>query len=46
MGGETTPSRAKGQSAGVAHRLMGQELKDEFHRRVKCNCFCRVTRRL
>jgi CRP-like cAMP-binding protein len=32
MGGETTPSRAIVQSAGFAYRLMGQELKDEFHR--------------
>jgi CRP-like cAMP-binding protein len=32
MGGETTPSRAVVQSAGYAYRLIGQELKDEFHR--------------
>ena len=32
MGGETTPSRAIVQSAGFAHRLAGQLLKDEFHR--------------
>jgi hypothetical protein len=32
MGGETTPSRALVQSAGFAYRLMGQALKDEFHR--------------
>jgi CRP-like cAMP-binding protein len=32
MGGETTPSRAIVQSAGFAYRLVGQELKDEFHR--------------
>ncbi len=32
MGGETTPSRAIVQSAGHAYRLVGQELKDEFHR--------------
>jgi CRP-like cAMP-binding protein len=32
MGGETTPSRAIVQSAGRAYRLMGQLLKDEFHR--------------
>ena len=32
MGGETTPSRALVQSAGHAYRLMGQILKDEFHR--------------
>lgn len=32
MGGETTPSRAIVQSAGYAYRLVGQQLKDEFHR--------------
>jgi CRP-like cAMP-binding protein len=32
MGGETTPSRALVQSAGQAHRLNGQLLKEEFHR--------------
>jgi CRP-like cAMP-binding protein len=32
MGGETTPSRALVQSAGSAYRLLGQRLKDEFHR--------------
>jgi CRP-like cAMP-binding protein len=32
MGGETTPSRAIVQSAGHAYRLIGQKLKDEFHR--------------
>jgi len=32
MGGETTPSRAIVQSAGRAYRLIGQRLKDEFHR--------------
>jgi CRP-like cAMP-binding protein len=32
MGGETTPSRAVVQSAGSAYRLIGQRLKDEFHR--------------
>jgi len=32
MGGETTPSRAIVQSAGYAYRLVGQLLKDEFHR--------------
>jgi CRP-like cAMP-binding protein len=32
MGGETTPSRAIVQSAGHAYRLLGQQLKDEFHR--------------
>src|ERR1700722_944947 len=32
MGGETTPSRAIVQSAGFAFRLVGQQLKDEFHR--------------
>jgi CRP-like cAMP-binding protein len=32
MGGETTPNRAVVQSAGHAYRLVGQRLKDEFHR--------------
>jgi CRP-like cAMP-binding protein len=32
MGGETTPSRAVVQSAGYAYQLIGQKLKDEFHR--------------
>ncbi len=32
MGGETTPSRAIVQSAGGAYRLVGQQLKEEFHR--------------
>ena len=32
MGGETTSSRAVVQSAGHAYRLVGQRLKDEFHR--------------
>jgi CRP-like cAMP-binding protein len=32
MGGETTPSRAIVQSGGTAYRLIGQRLKDEFHR--------------
>jgi len=32
MGGETTPSRAIVQSAGRAYRLIGQQLKKEFHR--------------
>ena len=32
MGGETTLSRAIVQSAGYAYRLIGQRLKDEFHR--------------
>jgi len=32
MGGETTPSRAIVQSAGHAYRLIGRQLKDEFHR--------------
>src|ERR1700719_2948556 len=35
MGGETTPSRAIVQSAGHAYRLIGQQLKDEFHRNGK-----------
>jgi CRP-like cAMP-binding protein len=32
MGGETTPSRALVQSGGHAYQLLGQQLKDEFHR--------------
>jgi CRP-like cAMP-binding protein len=32
MGGETSPSRAIVQSAGLAYRLKGQFLKDEFFR--------------
>ena len=32
MGGETTPSRAIVQSAGLAYRLTGRRLKDEFNR--------------
>jgi CRP-like cAMP-binding protein len=32
MGGETTPSRAIVQSAGYAHQLSAQRLKDEFRR--------------
>ena len=32
MGGETTPSRAIVQSGGHAYQLIGQRLKDEFHR--------------
>jgi CRP-like cAMP-binding protein len=32
MGGESTSSRAVVQSAGVAYRLKGQRLKDEFNR--------------
>jgi CRP-like cAMP-binding protein len=32
MGGETTPSRAVVQSAGLAYRLPGQVLKEEFTR--------------
>jgi CRP-like cAMP-binding protein len=32
MGGETTPSRAIVQSAGYAYRLIGQHIKEEFHR--------------
>src|SRR6202163_2244699 len=35
MGGETTPSRAIVHSAGHAYRLIGQQLKDEFHRNGK-----------
>jgi len=37
MGGETTPSRAIVQSAGYAYRLVGQRLKDEFHRNGNMN---------
>jgi hypothetical protein len=32
MGGETTPSRAVVQSGGLAYRLPGAFLKDEFYR--------------
>jgi CRP-like cAMP-binding protein len=32
MGGETTPSRAVVQSGGHAYRLIGEQLKEEFHR--------------
>lgn len=32
MGGETTPSRAIVQSAGVAYRLKGKRIKEEFSR--------------
>ena len=32
MGGETTPSRAIVQSAGLAYRLTGKQLKEEFNR--------------
>ena len=32
MGGETTPSRAVVQSAGLGYRLKAQLLKDEFNR--------------
>jgi CRP-like cAMP-binding protein len=32
MGGETTTNRAIVQSAGYVYRLLGQKLKDEFHR--------------
>jgi CRP-like cAMP-binding protein len=32
MGGETTPSRAIVQSAGSAYRLIGTQLREEFHR--------------
>jgi CRP-like cAMP-binding protein len=33
MGGETTSNRAVVQSAGYAYRLLGQRIKDEFHRK-------------
>ncbi|MGH8142999.1 MAG: Crp/Fnr family transcriptional regulator [Steroidobacteraceae bacterium] len=39
MGGETTPSRAIVQSAGSAYRLIGQKLKDEFHRNGEMQLF-------
>jgi CRP-like cAMP-binding protein len=32
MGGETTPNRAIVQSTGHAYRILGQRVKDEFHR--------------
>jgi CRP-like cAMP-binding protein len=32
MGGESTPSRAVVQSAGMGYRLKAQAMKDEFHR--------------
>lgn len=32
MGGESTPSRAVVQSAGLGYRLKAQAMKDEFHR--------------
>ncbi|PKM22975.1 MAG: Crp/Fnr family transcriptional regulator [Gammaproteobacteria bacterium HGW-Gammaproteobacteria-14] len=32
MGGESTPGRAVTQSTGVAYRLAGQKMKDEFNR--------------
>lgn len=32
MGGDSTPSRAVVQSAGLAYRLLGQRLRDEFNR--------------
>src|SRR5712675_931688 len=32
MGGESTPSSEIVQSAGNAYRMVGQQLKDEFHR--------------
>ncbi|PIV33968.1 MAG: Crp/Fnr family transcriptional regulator [Lysobacterales bacterium CG02_land_8_20_14_3_00_62_12] len=35
MGGESTPSRAIVQSGGNAYRLLGQRLKDEFHRHTE-----------
>ena len=45
MGGESTPCRAIVQSAGHAYRLIGQKLKDEFHRNVSCRYCCCATRR-
>ena len=35
MGGETTPNRAVVQSAGLAYRLLGKRLKDEFNRHTE-----------
>jgi CRP-like cAMP-binding protein len=47
MGGETTPNRAIVQSAGHAYRLIGQRLKDEFHRNGKLHAlFLRYTQAL
>jgi CRP-like cAMP-binding protein len=47
MGGETTPNRAVVQSAGHAYRLVGQRLKDEFHRGGKLQeLFLRYTQAL
>ena len=43
MGGETTPSRAVVQSAGLRLQLIGQKLKDEFHRTAACRFCCCVT---
>jgi CRP-like cAMP-binding protein len=47
MGGETTSSRAVVQSAGLAFRLEGQRLKDEFHRNgALSDLFLRYTQAL
>jgi hypothetical protein len=46
MGGETTPSRAVVQTAGVAYRLSGSAVKDEFRRGGgRCSICCCATRR-
>ncbi len=37
MGGETTPSRAVVQSAGLAYRLPGEVVKKEFTRGGRCS---------
>jgi CRP-like cAMP-binding protein len=47
MGGETTPNRAVVQSSGHAYRLIGQRLKDEFHRNGRLqDLFLRYTQAL
>ena len=47
MGGETTPSRAIVQSSGCAYRLVGNRLKDEFHRNGRLHeLFLRYTQAL
>jgi len=47
MGGETNTNRAVVQSGGHAYRLIGQRLKDEFHRHGKLqDLFLRYTQAL
>jgi CRP-like cAMP-binding protein len=47
MGGETTPSRAIVQSPGHAYRIVGQQLKTEFHQCVELqNLLLRYTQAL